>query len=469
MRSDYAGKTVTLRLTPVYKTVRFKDPQFLLIQHGDLLNLIVLPEDKYYLAAAVAVLAAGLFLAIGSLFLKIDNRTKQRLFYLGAFSFCAGTWKLANLQFTALFLDIYGLHKEIWYLGATAWLMLPVLFNQFSFSFQPCDDSIGRPCRRNFSFLSPKRSAAGYRWICINALLLLAVILLQAVNAADLYETMFFFSMICVLGELFVLFCERPERKELLWLITFPAALAADTAIWYISGSSRRAIAVLAWAAFNLCFRAAGFISEAISRERLLYLREEELRDAKIRTIMQQIHPHFIYNTLTSVYVLCREDPKQAMDVIENFTAYLQSNFSAISAKELISFPDELRHTKAYLAVEAIRYGEKLTVEYDLKHTAFRLPPLTLQPVIENAVKYGVGAGHYPEHIRVRTYMEDNASVITVEDDGPGFDTSFIDEESHIGLRNVRERLELMCGGQLEIESAPDRGTLVTVTIPNRD
>ena len=156
------------------------------------------------------------------------------------------------------------------------------------------------------------------------------------------------------------------------------------------------------------------------------------------------------------------------MEVIQDFTAYLQANFTAISATSLIAFTDELRHTKAYLAVEAIRYGDKLTVEFDTQLTAFRLPALTLQPLVENAVKHGLGKGIGPEHIAVRTRSENDRAVITVEDDGPGIGPAAEDSEAHIGLRNVRERLELMCGGTLEYAARPGGGTAVTVTIPSR-
>lgn len=197
------------------------------------------------------------------------------------------------------------------------------------------------------------------------------------------------------------------------------------------------------------------------------YLRQEkELSDLRVNMLLSQIRPHFIYNTLTSIYVLCREDPPRAMEVIQDFTAYLQANFTGIAAGDLIAFSDELRHTKAYLAVEAIRYGEKLTVDFDTKHTAFRLPALTLQPLVENAVKYGIGRGHGPEHIVIRTRAEENGAVLTVEDDGPGFDTAVLSVTAHVGVRNVRERLDRMCGGTLDIQSTPGQGTAVTVRIP---
>ena len=150
---------------------------------------------------------------------------------------------------------------------------------------------------------------------------------------------------------------------------------------------------------------------------------------------------------------------------MSDFTDYLQANFTAIAATELTSFTAELQHTQAYLAVESVVYGERLNVEYDTEYTSFRLPPLTLQPIVENAVKFSMGKGSAPAHILIRTRAVDGGAEIVVEDDGPGF-TAAADDAVHVGLQNVRERLDMMCGGTLEIGPRPGGGTTVTVFVP---
>ncbi len=447
MRSDYSGKTLKIRLMPVYKNMPFETPQFLLIEHGDLNNLIVMPADRFFLIFDTIFIISGAFLSLISLFIKISPRDKQRLFRLGAISFCTGLWKLTNLPVTALSLDYQGLQREIWYLGELALALLPLLITQF----MNCELG-SRSNTENF----------------INAGLFTAVMLLQLFNILDLYETMPWYAAGCIVCQTVLLLTRRPERKKTFWLLPFPGAAAIDLAVILLTGSVRLAVCGPVWVACSLLIRGAGFINEALDREHQLAVKEGELQDARVRMMMQQIRPHFIYNTLTSVYVLCREDPKQAMDVIQNFTAYLQANFSAVTATKMISFSDELRHTQAYLAVESLRFGDKLSVEFDLQHTAFRLPPLTLQPLVENAVKYGVGQGHFPEHITVRTRSAAAGAVVTVEDNGPGFDPAAVTDEAHIGIRNIRDRLEMMCGGTLEIRSG-EAGTAITVTIPDKD
>ncbi|MBR1781688.1 MAG: histidine kinase [Oscillospiraceae bacterium] len=189
--------------------------------------------------------------------------------------------------------------------------------------------------------------------------------------------------------------------------------------------------------------------------------------NAKLRavSVVLQMRPHFIYNTMTSIYYLCQQDAEKAQQVILDFTSYLRKNFTAIGQAETIPFTEELEHTRAYLAVEQVRFEGMLFVELDVPHTVFRLPPLTLQPIVENAVKHGVDPELEPLVIRIRTRETPEGSDITVEDTGPGFSPSD-DGEPHVALANIRERLELMCRGTLEITPRSGGGTVVTVHIP---
>ena len=150
-----------------------------------------------------------------------------------------------------------------------------------------------------------------------------------------------------------------------------------------------------------------------------------------------------------------------------DFTNYLRKNFNAVASDSAIPFTAELEHTRAYLSVEQVQYEELLIVEYDTPFTRFRLPPLTLQPLVENAVKHGMDPYAGPLHILIRTRHTDAGSVITVEDNGPGFDPAE-DSEPHIALTNIRQRLEMMCGGKLEVTLRNGGGTTVTMTIPDR-
>ena len=193
--------------------------------------------------------------------------------------------------------------------------------------------------------------------------------------------------------------------------------------------------------------------------------RQREIANQRTSIMVLQMRPHFIYNTMTSIYCLCGQDPERARQVITDFTTYLRKNFTAIASAEPVPFTSELEHTQAYLAVEQAQYEDSLFVEYDIQHKMFRVPPLTLQPIVENAIKHGRDPYAGPFRIAVRTRRTDAGSEIVVEDNGRGFDAGE-DSEPHIALRNIRERLEMMCGGEMTITLNNGVGTVVKVMIP---
>ena len=195
--------------------------------------------------------------------------------------------------------------------------------------------------------------------------------------------------------------------------------------------------------------------------------RQRKIADQRINIMVLQMRPHFIYNTMTSIYCLCGQNPELARKVIMDFTTYLRKNFTAIASAKPITFSSELEHTLAYLAVEQAQYEDSLFVEYDIQHKYFRVPPLTLQPIVENAVKHGRDPYAGPFRISIKTRKTDAGSEIVVADNGKGFDPDK-DNETHTTLKNIQERLENMCGGSLMITPNDGGGTVVTVMIPDR-
>ncbi len=193
-----------------------------------------------------------------------------------------------------------------------------------------------------------------------------------------------------------------------------------------------------------------------------------EIANQRADIMVLQMRPHFIYNTMMSIYYLCKQDPDQAQQVTLDFTTYLRKNFTAIASAETIPFSSELEHTRAYLAVEQAVYKNTLLVDYNTPHTFFRIPPLTLQPIVENAVKHGRDPYTGPLHISILTKKTDSGSEIIVKDSGRGFDPAGTADPG-IALENIRQRLEMMCNGNLTIEPNEGGGTVVTVTIPDSD
>ncbi len=210
-----------------------------------------------------------------------------------------------------------------------------------------------------------------------------------------------------------------------------------------------------------------GYLMTDVAAEQIR--QQEENAKLKTETAVLQMRPHFIYNTMTSIYYLCEQDPQKAQKVTLDFTTYLRKNFNAIAKQDMIPFDEELVHTQAYLAVEQVRFEDTLFIEFDTPHTEFCLPPLTLQPLVENSVKYGVDPENSsPLNIRITTSRTDEGSFITIEDTGPGIDDAGNNDQPHTALLNIQQRLALMCNGTLTIQNRPEgTGTIATIFIPN--
>jgi len=203
-------------------------------------------------------------------------------------------------------------------------------------------------------------------------------------------------------------------------------------------------------------------LSDQIEQDRR---HQQEIANQRARILVLQMRPHFIYNTLMSIYGLCNQDPQKARQVITDFTNYLRKNFNAVASDSAVPFSAELEHTRAYLAVEQAQYEELLDVQYDTQFTNFRLPPLTLQPIAENAVKHGMDPYSGPLHALIRTRQTGSGSEITVEDDGQGFDP--VEKlRGPTTLANIRQRLKMMCDGSMTINPRDGGGTVVTIRIP---
>ena len=189
-------------------------------------------------------------------------------------------------------------------------------------------------------------------------------------------------------------------------------------------------------------------------------------KEAEIKLMMSQIQPHFIYNTLASISTLIKIDPDKAQKALDEFTEYLRANLSSLTKTGLINFKEELRHIETYLSLEKMRFDERLSVNYDIKAVDFLVPPLSIQPLVENAVKHGILQKLEGGTISIKTYEDEKAYYVEIEDDGVGFDLNNLDptDNNHIGLNNVKYRLSSMCNGELNINSVIDKGTTMVVT-----
>ena len=223
---------------------------------------------------------------------------------------------------------------------------------------------------------------------------------------------------------------------------------------------------------------AVGYLSIVISIEVLflfvnvkknndLIAEEKRNKEMEVKIMMSQIQPHFIYNTLASISTLIKIDPDQAQKGLDQFTEYLRTNLSSINENNLIPFHDELSHIVTYLSLEKMRFNERIKVIYDIKVKDFLLPPLTVQPIVENAVKHGILKRIEGGTVEIKTYETNEHYIIEVNDDGVGFDINNITnfDTSHIGINNAKTRISSLCEGDIEINSEINKGTRVKIIL----
>lgn len=198
------------------------------------------------------------------------------------------------------------------------------------------------------------------------------------------------------------------------------------------------------------------------------------LQIEKLRTdlILSQISPHFIQNSITAIIYYSDKDNEKTRSALLNFSKYLRKNIDYANLNGLVTIEEEIEHAKIYLSLEELRFGDDLQVVFDINAGSFRLPALSVQPMVENAVKHGIknsesGCGT----VTVRTEETEDNYIIKIEDDGAGFDTDILKsiDTSHTGIRSVRSRLMLFCGGTLEFDSKNGHGTVCTISIPKSE
>ncbi len=191
------------------------------------------------------------------------------------------------------------------------------------------------------------------------------------------------------------------------------------------------------------------------------------LAQQKIQLALSQIKPHFIYNTLNAIQDI-EGMPENAQNAIVDFSKYLRENLDFLTSSNLIPFSKELEHVTKYVNLEKLRFGEKINIIFDIQVSNFLIPSLSLQMVVENAIKHGITKKYEGGSVKITSYEKNDKYFIIVEDDGVGFDVNKVIGDNHLGFKNSRERLRHFVNGDLIIESEVNKGTVVTIVIPKQ-
>ena len=193
--------------------------------------------------------------------------------------------------------------------------------------------------------------------------------------------------------------------------------------------------------------------------------KELKITQDRINMLQEQIRPHFIFNSLNVIRALIKRDPSRAIAGIDSFVSYLRGHVYAMNSNDLISFDEELVNVKAFIGLVQPSYDDAIDITYDLNITDFSIPPLSLEPIVENAVKHGIGKnGGY---IKIITRKEnDHIDIIVVNSNVEKIDYSEKERARlGVGLENTRTRLKLLVNGSVEM-TKNDTETNVMISIP---
>ena len=222
-----------------------------------------------------------------------------------------------------------------------------------------------------------------------------------------------------------------------------------------------------AWASLYLAISAATQLRNA---ERRASKAERDAQDAQLKALRYQVNPHFLFNTLNSLSSLMMAGrAEEAETMIVNLSTFFRSSL-ALDPAEDVTLADEIRFQRLYLDIEKVRFPNRLRVETDIPDAlaSALVPPLLLQPIVENAIKHGVARSSEPVTVAIRAREEKGRLILTVENDGKAAEAEHDGRGTGVGMINVCERLAARYGelGDCEHGPLPGGGYRVTVSLP---
>ena len=203
-----------------------------------------------------------------------------------------------------------------------------------------------------------------------------------------------------------------------------------------------------------------------VTRTEELAASRVEVSESRIAVMVSQIQPHFLFNTLDTIYGLVDENTEKAKAAIASFSRYLRANLDSLKHVKPVPIDNELEHVRTYLELERMSDEGRLVYELDIQDRGFSVPALSVQTLAENAVKHGLGGREEGGKVIVRTREQATEHTVAIVDNGVGFDEALLEGAAGVGISNTRARLAAMCGGTLDVTSVPGEGTTVVMHVP---
>lgn len=461
-----ARKEIRVEITPVYEDFRNREVEFLVGSELAIYRDRLFKDLPQLILSVMAIFIGFLFVCVAG-YNQFRKHRGKGLVALGFFSVMMGVWRLTDTRFTPF---MFPNHPVLLFYLSVSMLMLGMI-----------------PLMKWLEeYFTEKGKNVINLYCMVSSAICLLQLFCQIAGIAEFRETLFITHILIGAGVVIAIALVIYERvkypdnikvkagNKLPYICV--AGVIGDVAAFYVKGNSS-----------GLLFSLFGFLLYIVmmgiatlfyfseqelqlaEQERLLAEQDRSLTDSRIKAMMSQIRSHFIFNVLTTISTYCKTNPKMADNALIRFSRYLRKNIKILEEDGMIDFAMELEQVEDYIALEQLRFPECLVFEKQIGTSSFKLPPLTIQPLVENAIQHGLVGRGRGGNIRLSTMRRTDCIEIEVTDDGVGFNPEDCEKPDSVGIRNVRYRLEKLAEGSLEIDSKPGEGTTVKITMPIKE
>lgn len=470
-----AGKEIKVLLMPIYSNYLNSEVEFMI---GS--KLAIYKMEFYYalpeLLLSLCDVLIGLFLLGIGIYHSRKHNVSHRLYAVGTLAVSAGAWRITYGKFIYLLFENYSLLLYTISLVSLMFVALALLncVGPAAIYESTEENSQQTGVRKAISKIVSGKSV--YMLTAVYCILDIVQLILQSAGILDLRQmlkvthgTIVLSAVILCMSSIITWNKDSNESSRLFsinysWILA--VGVIVDMLLYYFSDTT---VGMLFTLAAIMCFSLLEGIKLLVSYAEQKALIEEmgmHLTLSRTTTMLSQIRSHFVFNILNAISGMCKYDPEKADETIVRFSRYLRNNIDIMESDEPVMFTTELAHLEDYVVLEQIRFGDKIEFYTDVQTDSFMIPTLILQPIVENAIKHGLTKKQEGGSVILRTRDEGENILITVEDDGVGFELDELKKEKSVGLKNISYRLRHLANGKLDIESRKGEGTKVTITLP---
>lgn len=456
MYREDADKEILVLLTPVYESVRDRQLEFS-VGSGHAIFRHQFAEDFSVLMLSLLLIFGGVVFVCAAVYLLLAKKRGKSVLMHGIVATTLGLCRLMDTRFMAM---VFPARATLLSYLSIAMLMVCAI-----------------PLIKSVKIHLGTESQDLLDWLCVvfsvNCVIQLA---LQLLGILELRQMLTLTHILNAAGGVILVviavrdFRKDPEKHRAdIWqwmCLLLVVGVIADTAAYYRNGTSSKLIITMATYLVYTIVTGISLGSQFFDNEIQVERTKVQLAQDRVSAMASQIRSHFVFNILNAISGMCKYDPVAADRTVVLFARYLRNNIDTLETEESVPFRTALRHLEDYVALEKVRFGDKINFTKDIQTDRFLLPPLIMQPIAENAIKHGLTVKPEGGTIHLRTWQEEGMVHIAISDNGVGFDTAALLKENSIGLKNVDYRIRQILKGSLTVDSTPGKGATVTITIP---